>query len=158
MRRALARSREIHTSRRLAAWRVMTGAWLFALVGCTAPSSRDVVEQQLARGEELYRANCQSCHGDARTGAGALPGVPMHGPEGHTWHHSDRNLKEIILDGPGETGEMMRRMMGVPESTPRMPAWRGTLSEEEVDAILAYIKQGWTPQQRDFQQRIPMMR
>ncbi len=113
---------------------------------------------QLTRGEALYRANCQGCHGDARTGEGGLPGVPVHGPEGHTWHHSDRNLTEIILDGSGPMGEMMRDMMGIPPETPRMPAWRGTLSEEEIAAILAYIKAGWTPEQRRFQQETPMMR
>ena len=112
----------------------------------------------LAWGAALYAANCQGCHGDAHTGAGRLPHVPSHGPDGHTWHHSDRNLTEIILDGSGEMGEMMRRMQGVPEDAPRMPAWRGKVSEEDVAAILAYIKAGWTPEQREFQQRTPMMR
>jgi mono/diheme cytochrome c family protein len=119
-----------------------------------SPTPADV----LARGAALYAANCQSCHGDAHTGAGRLPHVPSHGPDGHTWHHSDRNLTEIILDGSGEMGDMMRRMEGVPEDAPRMPAWRGKLSEADIAAILAYIKAGWTPEQREFQQKTPMMR
>jgi mono/diheme cytochrome c family protein len=123
-----------------------------------AATASPVAAEELARGEALYWANCQSCHGDARTGEGGPPGVPVHGPAGHTWHHSDRNLTEIILGGSGEMGEMMRRMMGTPPETPRMPAWRGTLSDEDIAAILAYIKAGWTPEQRRSRQETPMMR
>ncbi len=119
-----------------------------------SPAPADVVTQ----GEALYRANCQSCHGDAHTGEGGLPRAPVHGPDGHTWHHSDRNLMEMIQDGSGEMGEMMRGMLGVPPETPRMPAWRGKLSEDEIAAILAYIKAGWTPEQRRFQRETTMMR
>ena len=122
------------------------------------PTPSPLAADQLARGEALYQANCQACHGDAPTGEGALPGVPVHGPAGHTWHHSDRNLTEIILIGSGQIGQMMREMMGTPADTPRMPAWRGKLSDEDIAAILAYIKAGWTPEQRRLQQETPMMR
>ncbi len=109
----------------------------------------------IARGAELYAANCQVCHGD-KNGVGKLPYVPSHGDDGHTWHHSDRNLVDIIMNGPGEMGEMMR--MGVPEDAPRMPAWRDKLAEEEVKAILAYIKTFWSPERRRMQEQSPMMR
>ena len=105
----------------------------------------------------MYRANCQACHGDARTGEGALAGAPVHGSTGHTWHHSDRNLTEIIGDGSGEMGAMMRDMMRIPPETPRMPAWRGKLTDDDIAAILAYIKAGWTPEQRRLQAETPMM-
>jgi mono/diheme cytochrome c family protein len=82
----------------------------------------------------------------------------VHGSTGHTWHHSDQNLTEIILDGSGEMGAMMRDMMGIPPETPRMPAWRGKLTDDDIAAILAYIKAGWTPEQRRFQAETPMMR
>ena len=143
----------------------VAAALVLVLAGCASPQATLpgmtpslAATDQLARGEVLYRADCQSCHGDARTGEGHLPGVPVHGPTGHTWHHSDRNLTEIILDGSGAMGEMMWRMMGTPAGTPGMPAWRGKLSEDDIAAILAYIKAGWTPEQRRFQQETPMMR
>lgn len=72
--------------------------------------------------------NCAACHG-AIQGPVALPGVPSHGVDGHTWHHADRHLFEWVLDGPP-----LAQMM---------PPFRGTLSDNEVLAILAYIKSGW---------------
>jgi mono/diheme cytochrome c family protein len=60
----------------------------------------------------------------------------------------------MVLNGSGEMGEMMREMMGIPEDVPRMPTWKGTLTEEEVAAILAYIKTWWTDEQRQIQAEI----
>ena len=107
--------------------------------------------EQLARGEALYQANCQGCHG------GPIGGImmdipPPHNANGHTWHHPDCQLVEIVLDGSGEMGRMMREMMGGKDA-PRMPAFRGRLSAEEVEAVLAYIKTWWTPEQREHQAR-----
>lgn len=107
----------------------------------------------LARGEALYDANCRSCHGGA-TGGQMMDIPPTHNANGHTWHHPDCQLIDVVLNGSGEMGEMMRRMMGVPEDTPRMPAFKGKLSEEDVEAILAYIKTWWTEEQRQAQARI----
>jgi mono/diheme cytochrome c family protein len=46
---------------------------------------------------------------------------------------------------------MMREMMGAATDTPRMPAFADKLSEEEIEAILAYIKTWWTDEQRNAQ-------
>lgn len=133
-------------------------------VGCapaqsrsTSPPSASVAaDDQLMRDEGLYRANCQACHGDALTGEGGLPGAPILGANGHTWHHLERNLTGIILDSSGAMGEMRDRMDIRPD-TPRMPAWRGKLSDEEIATILAYIAAGWSPEQQRFQHETPMM-
>jgi mono/diheme cytochrome c family protein len=106
----------------------------------------------LERGEQLYTTNCQSCHGGA-TGGSMMDIPPPHNANGHTWHHPDCQLKGVIFNGSDEMGEMMRRMMGVPDDVPRMPAWKGVLSEEDVDAILLHIKTWWTEEQRRFQQQ-----
>lgn len=121
-----------------------------------APIATAVSGETVARGAQLYQTNCQACHGD-REGRGRLPYVPSHGDDGHTWHHSDRNLMEIILNGGDEMTEMMRSMSGVPEDAPRMPMWKDKLTEEEVRAILAYIKTFWSPERRRMQEQAPMM-
>ena len=92
------------------------------------------------RGAELYAAQCQACHGDARTGSGASAGAPSHGPDGHTWHHPNAQLADLVLD--------RKRGLGV------MPAFRGRLSAGDVDAILTYIKAGWTEEQRAAQAEV----
>ena len=114
------------------------GIGLTALVGCSGdPSSEGTA--LVEEGKRLYAANCQSCHGDAPTGEGRIDSAPSHGPSGHTWHHADGLLEHIILgefDYPGRT----------------MPSFADSLSEEEVGAVIAYIKTGWSEEQRAAQE------
>ncbi len=103
---------------------------LSLVTGCTKglPSN----PESGVRGRTLYGEFCQSCHGDAVTGDQAIPGAPPHGPQGHTWHHEDGQLEAIFLgefDYPGRA----------------MPAFQGVLTEEDVRAILAYLKRRLEP-------------
>ncbi|MBI4328627.1 MAG: c-type cytochrome [Chloroflexi bacterium] len=116
------------------------------------PIPEDATPEMLSRGESLYQANCQSCHGGA-TGGTMMTIPPPHNANGHTWHHPDCQLTDVVLNGSGEMGEMMRRMMPAPEGTPRMPVFKGTLTEEDIRAILGYIKTWWTEAQRQSQAR-----
>lgn len=140
---------------------------LAAALGCSAPGAPPAAAapapapapamETLARGEQLYRVHCQACHGD-RDGNGRVASAPPHGgPDGHTWHHSDRNLIETILHGTDEQDEKLRNARGVAPAAPKMPGWSGVLSEADAQAVLAYIKSWWTPEQRSFQSRIPYM-
>ncbi len=79
---------------------------------------------------------------------------PRHNTNGHTWHHSDCQITQIVLNGSGEMGEMMRRMMGAAEGSPAMPAFKGTLTEQDIKAILSYIKTWWSKEQRDWQAEV----
>jgi mono/diheme cytochrome c family protein len=87
------------------------------------------------RGEALYQANCQACHG-SQQGEGRTAGAPPHNDIGHTWHHPDAQLKDWVLNGkfPGA-----------------MPPFKDVLTEEQVDTVLSYIKTWWTPDQRESQ-------
>lgn len=115
--------------------------------------SEKSVPPALARGAELYNANCITCHGGA-TGGGMMDYPPRHNASGHTWHHSDCELREIVRRGSGEMGELMRRMMNVPSSVPRMPSFDDRLSDEEIGLILDFIKSWWTDEQRAIQAQI----
>jgi mono/diheme cytochrome c family protein len=108
------------------------------------------VEQE--RGRVLYAQYCIQCHGGA-TGGKMMDLPPPHNANGHTWHHPDCQLTNTVLSGSGEMGDMMRRMMGAAAETPRMPAFKGQLTEEDVGAVLAYIKTWWTAGQRASQAR-----
>lgn len=107
---------------------------------------------QVAHGKQLYSANCASCHGGP-TGGSMMDYPPKHNHNGHTWHHPDCELVQIIKTGTDPMVEMMRRMMA-PPGAPTMPAWRDKLSDEEIDAVLAYIKTMWTPAERESQAEI----
>ncbi len=112
--------------------RIFSVLAVLLITGCAVePTFND---EMVERGRTLYGEFCQSCHGNAATGDQAVPGAPSHGPEGHTWHHADGQLAEIILgqfDYPGRV----------------MPSFDEKLNEEEVAAILEYFKTNWTAEQ-----------
>ena len=96
-------------------------------------------------GEKLYSQHCSVCHGAKLEGQvhwrqrlpnGQRP-APPHDDSGHTWHHPDYVLFAII-----ETGL-------VPPYAPQgyssdMPAFAEILSDEDIWAVLTYIKSRWT--------------
>ena len=116
---------------------LLTGIGLLA--GCSSSSA--LVEQ----GATLYQANCQSCHGGSE--GGTIRDIPpRHNANGHTWHHPDCVITEIVFDGFEDPL--------APEDKPKMPAFRGQLTTDEVATIEAYIKTWWTDSQRDFQRQV----
>lgn len=107
-------------------------------VAC-GPAGQDPAAVQ--RGAELYATSCQSCHGDASTGAGRILTAPTHGPDGHTWHHADGLLTDIVLG----TFQYPNRAM---------PSFEGQLSRDEVGDILSFFKTNWTEEQLNFQAEV----
>jgi mono/diheme cytochrome c family protein len=117
-----------------------------------APNLRDPM--LVARGEQLYRERCASCHGVALEGQpgwqrplpdGGLP-APPHDPDGHTWHHPDRLLFEITKFGS--------QALAPPEFKGNMPAFGQTLSDAEIWAVLGFIKSRWPEEIRARQAEI----
>ncbi len=115
----------------------------------------DPRDKQLVRyGRALYVSHCAGCHGQKREGQpdwrerrddGKLP-APPHDETGHTWHHPDAVLFDITRNGmvPGRTA---------PEGyVSDMPAYAGILSDEEIVAVLAYIKSTWPRENLELQQ------
>lgn len=76
----------------------------------------------LVSGKDLYTDKCAACHGINRQGT---PGfAPSLLPEQHG-HHSDDEIRNAISDGlPGTA----------------MPAFKGSLSSEQIDALVQLIK------------------
>lgn len=100
-----------------------------------APDAKSV-----AAGKKLYIKYCQACHQKDGVGEPSIPryirlqgyitAMPLN-QSSHAWHHGDKQLVKMILEGS-------RR-------TKRMPAWKGVLSEKQVHKIVAYIKSLWSP-------------
>ncbi|CAG9183804.1 cytochrome c [Cupriavidus respiraculi] len=101
--------------------------------------------ERVALGKQLYAQACASCHGADLQGQpnwrdrlpnGRMP-APPHDASGHTWHHADAVLFAITKNGlvPGVTA---------PEGyVSDMPAFGQSMSDDEIVAVLAYIKSTW---------------
>lgn len=109
---------------------------------------------QVARGQAVYAAQCASCHGAdlqgqpnwrERQANGRLP-APPHDESGHSWHHPDNVLFAITKYGIAAYAP--------PDYESDMPAFEGVLTDEEIAAVLAYIKSRWPPEVRARQARI----
>jgi mono/diheme cytochrome c family protein len=106
---------------------------------------------QLTFGAKLYAERCAACHGAKLEGQanwqealsnGRMP-APPHDASGHTWHHSDEELLTITKKGLTAV---------VPGYESDMPAFEGSLSDDEIRAILAFIKSTWPKTEREYQQ------
>jgi len=112
--------------------------------------------QQVARGKAVYTQHCAACHGTKLEGqpnwreklpTGRVP-APPHDASGHTWHHPDSVLFGITKHGlvPGKYAP--------PKYESDMPAFSGKLSDEEIWAVLAYLKSTWPDKIRAAQAEI----
>lgn len=108
-------------------------------------SGSDQAGQKLtiAAGRGLYAEHCASCHGvdlegqpnwRQRLANGRLP-APPHDETGHTWHHPDSVLFDITKHGSAAL------VGGSYESD--MAGFGDSLSDEQIIAILDYIKSTW---------------
>lgn len=98
---------------------------------------------QLALGQRLYVQHCASCHGKNLEGEpnwrrrkpdGKLP-APPHDATGHTWHHSDKLLFRIVKFGTASIAPRGYKT--------DMPGYKDVLSDDEIRAVLAFIKSRW---------------
>jgi cytochrome c oxidase subunit 2 len=95
-----------------------------------------VTESLSQRGEGLFRSQgCSGCHGTASTihapSLTGLYGSIVHLSDGRALRADERYIRDCILLPQNE------RVAGYP---PVMPSFAGQLSEEDLIAILAYIK------------------
>ena len=116
--------------------------------------------QQVAHGKAVYHRNCASCHGAHLEGQanwqtklpnGRMP-APPHDASGHTWHHPDAVLFGMTKHGivPGKYAP--------PGYQSDMPAYANTLTDDEIWAVLAYIKSSWPLAMREAQREIDSRR
>lgn len=102
---------------------------------------------RLGQGATLYAQYCARCHGTDLGGVpdwrkslsdGSLPPPPQDG-SGHTWHHPDSLLLDIMTNG------------GDPADNSKMPAFGDQISKDEMISILDFIKSTWGKDEREYQ-------
>lgn len=137
---------------RLGPWAVVV---LIGLVGGGIVLFRQAVEvptmlkpldkSVVAVGKRVYDQQCASCHGADRKGEanwqkrnadGFLP-APPHDESGHTWHHPAQVLFDITKFG-------VQKFAGADYQSTMKP-YGAVLSDDEIVAVLSYIKSTWPP-------------
>ncbi len=106
---------------------------------------------EVAQGRQLYEQYCAACHGWQGEGAanwkkpdekGEMP-PPPHDETGHTWRHSDAMLFKMIAEGWRHPFNKSDRLT--------MPAFGKSLTDQEIAAVIEYLKTLWTNEQREYQ-------
>ncbi len=136
-------------------------AILYSAKRPSGPAFIDPADQSLViQGKAIYANNCAACHGESLQGQpnwrermsnGRLP-APPHDKTGHTWHHPDGMLVDMVKNGlvPGKTAP--------PGYVSDMPAYRDILSDQEIIAVLTYIKSTWPPKVLEAQKEVTLQR
>ena len=105
------------------------------------PITRDST-LMIARGKIVYESNCVSCHQVNLIGAENWKGLdedghrkapPLNGT-GHTWHHDDTTLHNIIKHG---LAKLVKNYEG------KMPGFEDNLKDKDIDSVLSYMKSFW---------------
>jgi mono/diheme cytochrome c family protein len=134
-------------------WSVRQTAAQQAPSGTQPPHADPNNAEQVALGQQVYVSFCAGCHGPNLEGQpdwqkplplGNFP-APPHDETGHTWHHADRWLFDIVKDGG--------QRFAPPRYRSAMPAYKDTLTDDEIWAVLAFIKSRWPPTSRAHQER-----
>lgn len=121
-----------------------TGLVLFLLSDAPSGFLRPDDRELVARGALIYAQQCAGCHGSRLEGEanwqtanadGTLP-APPHDATGHTFHHTDDLLFRLTKFGT-------QKALGLEDLASNMPAFDGTLSDEDIVAVLSFIKASW---------------
>lgn len=93
---------------------------------------------QVSTGKKIFAKNCASCHGynaektldwKKILADGSYPPPPLN-DKAHAWHHPYSQMSRIINNG-GSSYEG------------KMPAFKDSLSQDEIDATIAYFQSFW---------------
>ncbi len=89
-----------------------------------ASPTPDPDDEIIAMGETLYLANCADCHGAGGQGVGGFP--PLDGSPVVTAEDPSAAIRQVLFGGGP------------------MPAFQNVLDNEEIAAVLSYVRNAWT--------------
>jgi mono/diheme cytochrome c family protein len=128
---------------------------LLIATATTAMADHDLENRDIVAGRNLYVENCASCHGVNLEGQpnwrianddDVLP-APPHDVTGHSWHHDNGLLFDYTKLG----GKGALAALGMTDFNSGMPAFEGTISDDQIWDILAYIQSTWPARQQELQ-------
>jgi mono/diheme cytochrome c family protein len=106
-------------------WPISTPALVAALLLVVVPSFVTVRAEDTAAGASVFKAKCSTCHGPDGSGntpvGKSLQTADLRSPE--VQKKSDAELTESVSEGKGN-----------------MPAFKTILTEDEIHAVLKYVR------------------
>lgn len=124
---------------------LILSTWILAACGfssvqvSTATPAPTPTVDQATQGKDVFQRVCAQCHGPNAEGHIVEPAPALDHSE-HAWHHPDQQIFDWIKNGKMGFGQM--------------PALGDQLSDEEMEAVIAYLHTLWTPEQLETQQDI----
>jgi cytochrome c oxidase cbb3-type subunit 2 len=115
----------------------VTSAALATAIACTSGGESSAPKKSasaadIARGRELYKANCTSCHGDNGKGDGPAAVAFKPKPRDHT----DAAYMNTLTDQQIAT---TIQMGGAPQGKPLMPS-HPQIRGADMDALVAFVR------------------
>lgn len=105
----------------------------------SVPTSEQLASmQRLMRGSSLFQEHCAQCHGPEAQGhpdwqnPQVVAAPPLNGG-GNVWKRNKRDLIAVIKNGASRKGE------------PVMPSWKGRLSDQDIEDVIAWLQALWPP-------------
>jgi len=90
------------------------GILLCIAIICVAPA---LAQSPAEAGRDVYAEHCAACHGERLDATGAAPDLKQLGAD------QKPHFDEIVHNGKGQ-----------------MPPWEGTISDDEIGRVWAYIR------------------
>lgn len=104
-----------------------------------AALDRPISTESLLQGVRLYQENCAICHGPEAQGhpdwqnPSVTAAPPLNGT-GNDWKRRKQEMIAVIKNGAKRNGE------------PVMPAWKGRLTDREIEDIISWYQALWPPE------------
>ena len=100
-----------------------------------AANPKSTADLLLAQGRQAFNANCAPCHQASGLGNPSLNIPPLAGSEWVLTPGPGRAIRVVLNSVRGQVN-----VKGQAFDNPAMPPWRGALSDEQVAAILTYVR------------------
>jgi len=126
---------------------ILGGAGLYLFLDSRPPAETGMFNPDdpilVAEGREIYAVHCAGCHGAGGEGQAGwenatqdAPLAPPHNGTGHTWEHPDGALFDLTKTG---LSTVACRTL----NSEAMPQFDDILDDDQIVAVLSYIKTLW---------------
>ena len=105
------------------------GGWTIPATAAKEPNPVAVNAQVIAKGKDIYKSKCQKCHGPSGKGDG--PDADL--------KHKPGNFTDSSRASRNPDGVMFYKIWNGRKS-PKMPALKGEISQDEVWTVIHYVK------------------